>query len=84
MGMVIGPSITTLDTALPDTVPNSVEAITATLAGPPRSLPIVTSAKSVSAWSPRAAYSTRPNRMNGMMIVAVTASGVPSIPLESR
>ena len=36
IGIVMGPSTTTLDTALPDTVPNRQEATTDTFAGPPR------------------------------------------------
>ena len=34
-GMVMAPSTTTLATALPETVPNSAEETTDTLAGPP-------------------------------------------------
>ena len=38
-GMVMEPVATTLATALPETVPISALATTATLAGPPRNLP---------------------------------------------
>ena len=39
-GMVIAPSTTTLATALPETVPNSADETTETLAGPPRYRPV--------------------------------------------
>ena len=46
-GMVIGPSTSTLATALPETVPNRLELTTATLPGPPAVWPVSESAKSM-------------------------------------
>src|SRR3546814_20927355 len=44
-GMVLAPVTITLATALPDTVPNSDEDLTATLPGPPAERPVSARAK---------------------------------------
>ncbi len=49
-GIVIGPSTITFATALPDTVPNNDELITATLPGPPAVWLVSDIAKSMKSW----------------------------------
>ena len=46
-GIVMMPVVTTLEIAVPETVPNSADATTDILAAPPRLLPTVAMARSV-------------------------------------
>ena len=66
------PVVITLATALPETVPNRLLVITATLAGPPDELPARASAKSMKSWPAPLRSTKAPNRMNSITYVAET------------
>ena len=83
IGMVIAPSTTTLATALPETVPNSADETTETLAGRRDSGP----------WHERdigekfiAADGVKrlAKKINATTMPAATSRGKPKMPLESR
>jgi hypothetical protein len=65
-GMVKVPVVITLATALPETVPNRLLVITATLAGPPEVWPASASAKSMNSLPAPLRSTNAPNRMNSI------------------
>ncbi len=83
-GIVMIPVVTTFDTAVPEMVPNRVLPKTATLAGPPRYLPIKAMARSVKKAPPPVAKSDWPSKTKGSTIPAATTRGSPSRAFVSR
>ena len=80
IGIVKTPVVMTLETALPEIVPNMPDVITATLAGPPGLAPARARPKSMKSL-PVPVFSTNaPKMMNSTTYVADTLIGMPRIP----
>ena len=81
--MVIVPTLATLATALPDTMPKNAEPTTATLAEPPRNWPISAEARSEKNSEPPQRVSTWPMMMNGTTTTMAICKVLPSSALVS-
>ena len=78
------PVVATLEMALPEMEPNRAEAITDTLAEPPRRRPIPAVARSMKNSPQPELTSKRPKKINKMTMTAATLIGVPSAALVSK
>ena len=78
--MMIEPQAATQATALPEIVPNSAHAMTATFAGPPRAAPAMAEARSKKA-APAPVFSKNAAKMTNITTkVAAVSSAVPKMP----
>ena len=80
MGMVKLPEPTVFATELPEIMPCSAEAITATLAGPPTAAPAIELAMSRKYLPTPVLSRKEPKRINSTMKVEQTPMGVPMTP----
>ncbi len=76
--MVITPVEATLDTALPEMVPNRPDATTAILAAPPRVRPIMAIEMSVMNWPPPVFTSRLPRNTNATTTEMAIFMGAPN------
>ncbi len=83
-GIEITPVDATFETALPEMVPNKADATIAIFELPPRSPPIVATARSEKKSPPPALDSTTPNRIKGRTTVAPMLRGSPTMAVVSQ
>ena len=84
VGMVTMPTASTLETALPEIMPNKAEPTTAILAAPPRKLPIADIEISAKKSAPPVRASTWPRMVKGITTITATCRIEPMAPLISR
>ena len=80
MGMVTEPVVTVLPTEEPETMPQSAEEMTATLAGPPEKPPTREFASLMKNSAIPVRSRNAPKMMNTTMYFAQTCTGVPRTP----
>ena len=78
-GMVMTPTVATLLTALPEIMPNRLDATTAILAAPPRRRPINAEAMSVNHSEAPDLSRSWPKNTNMMTMVQMIVIGMPNI-----
>ena len=81
MGIVTLPVVTVLPTEEPETIPQSAEEMTATLAGPPAEAPAILFASSMKKAEIPVLSRKAPNTTKTTMNFAQTCAGVPKTPL---
>ena len=81
MGMVMEPEPTVLATELPEAMPSSAEAMTATLAGPPEAEPATKFAHSMKKFAMPVLSRKEPKMTKTTMNYAQTFIGVERMPL---